>query len=172
MNQRGQSLLEMVITIGVAVVIIVALTITTVKGLQSGQFAQNQVQAAKLAQEGLERMRSFRENDVPVRLGGVDYSWSASASQTIWGVNFDPGACAGFGGSNCYFQFLNCPGPSCYAQGIIASTEGEVIPGTIFRRKIMIEDYSVDNKKITSIVTWSDTSGKHESKVVTVLSNY
>ncbi len=167
-TQLGQSLLEVTITLGIAVSLILALTITTLQGLQSSQFSQNQVQATKLAQEGLERVRFLRNANIPVTLGGSDYNWYGNPP-LIWDWDFQTYQpiidC-----NQCRFQFDSCSEGVCQLEPFSGS--GEKIADSPFTREIRIEDSDSNQKKITSRVSWTDVSGTHESKLITVLSNH
>lgn len=61
--QNGQSLLEALIGLGVAVVIASAITIAVISSLSNAQFTKNQGLAAQYAQEGIETVRKIRTTD-------------------------------------------------------------------------------------------------------------
>jgi hypothetical protein len=61
--EAGQTLLEIVVMIGVILVIVSGLTITVVNGLKNSQLSQNQAQATKLAQEGIEKVKTIKANN-------------------------------------------------------------------------------------------------------------
>jgi len=65
---NGQSLIEVAIAVGVAVIIIGALVSLAVSATHSSRFARDHTQAAKLANEGLENVRRVRDSSA---------SWSA-----------------------------------------------------------------------------------------------
>lgn len=167
-SDLGQSLLEVTITLGIAVSLILALTVITLQGLQSSQFSQNQVQATKLAQEGLERVRFLRNANIPVTVGVSDFNWYGTPP-LIWDWDFQTYQplidC-----NNCRFQFDSCTEGVCSLQAF--SGQGEKIPNSPFTREIRIEDSDTNQKKITARVSWTDISGVHESKLITILSNH
>ena len=177
-REKGQSLLEVTITLGIALVLIIALTITTIQGLQTSQLSQNQIQATKFAQEGLERVRILRNNNIVVPIGTNSCSWYADSSNTplIWSSSE---ICS------CPPPPPNTPPPCTFKYDVTPDNKGiyhlldtpnlvssvdEVIG--IFKRKILIEDIDANRKKFTSVVTWIDQSGSHESHLETILSNY
>src|SRR5438105_921832 len=82
--ESGQSLLEITLTLGIAALVISAIAITTIVGLQNSEYSQNQIQATKLAQEGLEAIRSMRDNDTPVTYSATLYCWNDSDTSKIW----------------------------------------------------------------------------------------
>lgn len=176
-KERGQSLLEVTIAIGVAVLIVTAITIVTVNGLRNSQFAQNQTQATKLAQDGLEQVKAVRDRDGIVTIGSSTASWS---SQNWSGC-----------GSGCTFslgridsQSLCAASSNFNATACLLSSDSskpQPIPSTIFYSLITILDCSsssspppecgANQKKITSEVSWSDFSGSHQSYLETILAN-
>ncbi len=161
LDKRGQTLIEVIVVITIGILVIGALVFATIAGLRNSQFAKNQVQATKLAQEGLERMRTLRDRDnvgsISSSLPGVDQFsdlWSVSLGCQV-AIN------------NCYFYFN--PSGSILINGTSVNFE-DIQPGN-FRRQIQIEDYGdgTQQKKVTSIVQWNDFSGDHESRLTTIL---
>lgn len=72
-HKNGQSLIEVLFALGIAVVIIVALVSVTIGSLRNAQFAQNQVLATKYANEGMEKIRAYRDqNDWTIFTGGCN----------------------------------------------------------------------------------------------------
>ena len=61
-SHKGQSLLELVVSVGLLVVVVTALAVTMINGLRNSQFSQNQSQATKLAQEGLDGVKNVKVN--------------------------------------------------------------------------------------------------------------
>lgn len=59
---RGQTLVEMVFALGVAVLVIVALVAATTVAVRNAQFAKSQSLAAKYAVEGMEYLRFLRDS--------------------------------------------------------------------------------------------------------------
>ena len=66
-SEAGQSLIELIVVTAVAVIVVGALTFATIASLRNAAFAKNQSQATKLAQDGLERMRSLRDRDSDIQ---------------------------------------------------------------------------------------------------------
>lgn len=155
LNLRGNSLIEVVIAATVGILVVTALTFATIFSLRNATFAKSSAQATKLAQEGIEKVRTLRDRD-----GVVYYSGSPSASKfsDFWAITF---SCSGF--VNCYFYF-NSSGT--FQGGSITIFEN-IQPN--FKRQFRIEDTGTEQKKVTSLVQWADFSGTHESKLVTYL---
>jgi hypothetical protein len=199
-NNRGQTLLEIAVMMGVILIVVGGLTITVINGLKNSQFSQNQIQATKLAQEGLEKVKLISENNwqvcnnTPVALQYWDDIWNndhlfGTRTPVSDGYNVactDPN-------SKCAFK-LNPPsyGASVACNSIVAGanppaagsiwmtstlpTSPEIIANTPFTRLIYIEDYydsanhqEYTQKKVTSEVTWQDSSGAHASSLVTII---
>jgi type II secretory pathway pseudopilin PulG len=59
--QQGQSLIEIVVAIGVIVLILVALISAVTTGLRNAEFARNKGQATKYAQQVIEWLRTQRD---------------------------------------------------------------------------------------------------------------
>lgn len=163
-NQQGQALLELTIATGLALMVVTALTITTIIGLRNSQFAQNQLQATKLAQEGLEIVRTIRDRDYTVCLE-IDnvYKWSDLRNKNFSTprslvIEKNVSSCPLGAGINTSPLWLK-------------STPTPEIIGN-FKREIFIQGNSSLNKniQITSRVSWTDFSGTHKSELVTKLS--
>ena len=58
-NQKGQTLIEAVVALGIAVAIISAITSLVITSLNATTFSKNQSQASEYAQQGLESIRSL-----------------------------------------------------------------------------------------------------------------
>ena len=59
-KNQGQSLVEMVIAIGVVLIVIVALVAVTTISVRNASFSRNQVLATRYAQEAIEKIREYR----------------------------------------------------------------------------------------------------------------
>lgn len=156
LSNKGQTLLELVVVVAVSVLIIGALVFATISSLRNAQFSKNQSQVTKLAQEGIEKVRSLRDRNGAVYYTRDD-STQTSNFNDLWSITF---RCP----TNCYFSYI---------AGILtggASTSFEPIPPS-FQRQFQIEDEGdgTTQKKFTSIVKWTDFSGIHESKLTTLL---
>lgn len=181
LTEKGQTLMELVVVVAVIVVVVGALVFATIASLRNANFAKNQAQATKLAQEGIERVRSGRDrNECINNLSSVN-SWNGSSANTvcigafaIWDYQID-GPSGRCGNPNatppvyCYFNVTD-KGVLNYltASSDIPSTADTI---SIFKRVIILSDdanYGVQ-KKVTSIVRWIDFSGSHDSKLTTIL---
>ncbi|TSC87428.1 MAG: Uncharacterized protein G01um10147_605 [Microgenomates group bacterium Gr01-1014_7] len=155
-NQKGQTLLELIVVMSVAVMVVGALVFATISSLRNAQFAKNQAQATKLAQDGLEKVRSLRDRDTE---GSVSYQSTTSKFSDLWPIPFTCGA-----GGNCYFHFNSSE------TIFIGENSSQSIPP--FQRQFLIEDENgsgMTQKRVTSVVKWTDFSGTHESRLTTIL---
>lgn len=196
-SEKGQSLLELVVVIGVVVIVVGALVFATIASLRNASFSRNQAQATKLAQEGLEWVRLGRDRNSNISnipstsvvswngTGNNDAIWNYHISGSTQGVNCDYELANPPTSNQCYFKIS----PDGSLRNIIATTtfptdNAEPIPTppatAVFKRAITLSDdlnddkiFNNDNwqnaKKATSIVTWTDFSGSHESRLTTIL---
>lgn len=169
---RGQSLLEVTISIGISVIVLTALTIVTISGLKNSQFSQNQEIATKLAQAWMDKVRTVRDRDGMVCNPNVYYHWNALWSNTC-----------NSGSTTCYNFTLNDNTPSCVgtpssynpsAPWLLSEPSNYSVPDSQypqFQKQILIEDFGGDptQKKVTVTVGWTDLSGAHQSQLVTIL---
>lgn len=153
LNEKGQTILEVVVVIAVVLIVAGALVFATVFSLRNSNFAKSQTQATKLAQEGLEEVRTQRDrNGTITGIFGVN-NWN---DDSFWTVNKITSTCP----SLCYFIIRG--------SGLV--TSGAEQFGQ-FHRAIILEDEGdgTTAKKITAIVQWTDATGSHESRLSTVL---
>lgn len=175
MNHRGQTLIELVISIALILIIITGVTILTVKGLQNSQFSRNQVQATKLAQEGIEKMRTIRDNSFTI------CGWAGNATQPppngLWGAGCPSG---------CRYLIKQTVGTCNNTDTTVlwinytpstSTTDTINVSGVDFKRSVVVTDTTdltgtstAFVKNIDVVVTWTDSSGTHDSKVSTQLS--
>lgn len=165
-SEKGQTLLEVVVVIAVAVIIVGALVFATISSLRNSATAKNQAQATKLAQEGIEKVRAGRDRGSSI--GGSFPGGSSWLDLVLWSTNISSAICNS--GNNCYFKldssgnlfYLNVPSPT-------PPSGGESI-GNFIRYIIISDDADFGKWKIaTSLVIWSDFAGQHESRITTIL---
>lgn len=176
-NESGQSLIEIVVALTVGILVVVALVFATIFSLRNASFAKNSAQATKLAQEGIERVRTGRDRNA--RINGLGLPSSADCpSVTSWNdVTGSIWSCKIYltcgSGGNCYFKFhTTSPSDLDY----LTTTPNfpaisEAIPPA-FQRVIILSDDSVNSgnqKTVTAIVRWIDATGPHDSRLTTIL---
>jgi hypothetical protein len=165
-DKKGQSLLEVTISLGLLVVVLFALAVVTINALRNSQLAKNQSQATKLAQESVDLVRTIRNKNCPLTMDGISYYWYTTGASPspplVWDsvlTNIN---------TKKFRATLNADG-SC---GEITDINGEEkdINGT-FTRVITITQVSPKLISLTANVSWEDISGDHNSQLVTILSN-
>ncbi|MEK7617290.1 MAG: hypothetical protein AAB414_04490 [Patescibacteria group bacterium] len=177
-REGGQTLLELILVITVIIFVVGALVFATISSLRNASFAQNQAQATKLAQEGIERVRTGRDRNQCINNltagGKTPMSWNGdnpncTSTDSFWSTAIN-GNCGDNTTTFCYFKVDD--------QGVltnIGTGDGQTVPsgGDVsnppFKRAVIISDDSTTSKTITVIVTWIDFSGNHSSKLTTVL---
>lgn len=85
-GEAGQTLIELVIVVTVLVLIIGALVSATIASLRNAQFGSNQTQATKLAQEGIEKLRSSRDRNKSFVNFGTVTSWNGVGTSLCSGT--------------------------------------------------------------------------------------
>lgn len=61
-EEKGQSLVEMLLAISVIIIVILALIGITTASVRNASFARNQALATKYAEEGVEKVRVYRDS--------------------------------------------------------------------------------------------------------------
>ena len=146
----GQSLIEVVVSVGVAVLLAVSLITTSLITQKSSRSARNNSQATKLVQQTLEQLRVYRDRNGFTALPSVPPPTQAcftldtpDSSPTTWSL--DPA--------------VNC-------------TVLETIPldNTNFMRKIEFLNDGVEKRLITVTVSWDESGQTRSVKSQTFLS--
>ncbi len=176
---KGQTLLELVVGLGILLVVLGAAAISTTQGLRNSQFSKNQAQATKLAQENMEIVRTIKNSNLGVCLSGQGTT-SCLTWEGIWTNNFgNLPACAN-PTATCTFEIRNntCTlaaggtKPIC----LVYKNTPAVLSGGIFSYQVYIENEDLAlpliQKRVTSRVFWTDSTGQHSSDLVTVFSRY
>ncbi len=168
-SSKGQSLLEVIVVVAVGVVVVSSLVFATIASLRNAQFAQNQNKATKLAQEGIEGVRSARNRSGVIKgLFTADVTWEDAR---FWQPTSIVGTCA----SPCYFRLVNSYELNWLSAGSSDSklpVNAEVLDTQFKRAVILADDGNLANsKKVTVVVTWTDFAGDHESRLSTILRN-
>lgn len=162
-KEIGQTLLEVVVVIAVGTIVVGALVLATIASLRNAQFSKNQVQATKLAQEAIEKVKSDRDRNRGisgfVMNGAPVVDWQDS---DLWNKQITNDCAA-----PCYFKII-----SSGINWIASLSGGEPLNNGQFIRVVVLSDDPssyTSEKKITAIVSWTDFSGSHESRLTTVL---
>lgn len=176
---KGQTLLELVVGMSLIAVVIGALAITTTYSLRNTQFSKNQAQATQFAQENLEKVRTIKSANYGICLNGQDPLVNCFAWEDIW-IKNDFGnlpACDDLPAPTCTFELRDngCTvvtgdtRPLCLVYKATPSSFSGVSGN--FTYQIYIEnEVPNEQKRVTSKVFWTDTTGQHSSDLVTVFS--
>lgn len=136
-------MVELLIALGIAVLIIIALIQSVVMSMKNSQFAKNQNLATRYSQEGIEKIRSVR--DV---LG-----W-----QVFYTTYNGTSKCLGTGDSSTWVDKL---------------TGCAVNIDNLFTRDVSFSDSGGGSQlSIVVTTSWTDNSGSHKSEQRTYLSKW
>lgn len=141
-RESGQSLVEAMIALGVAVIVIVALVNLSLVALRSSTVAQNQLTAKNLANQGLEVVRSLR-----------DSGWGNLPEPPIAGP---------------YYLNPEKTGFATDVEQIDKETTEKFFTREIYVSNIGDDQ----KKQITCVVKWTDSSGDQQVAVSTYLTNW
>ena len=187
-SERGQNLIELLIVVSVLVFVVGALVFATIASLRNAQLAKNQIQATKLAQAGIERVRAARDrNEVVSILPSAVQSWDGDGSlgSSLWDYQIYSGC--GNNNLSCYLKFSTSLGGGLIwisTSSTFPSSGAESLSSDQFKRAVILADRAtcttsgitvIDcykrEKEATVVVTWTDFSGPHQSRITTILRN-
>jgi type II secretory pathway pseudopilin PulG len=149
-SQKGQSLFEVVLALGVITAITVGIVSLTVNAMRNAAFSKNKTLAGRYAQEATEWLRSERDydfdafvNHVP-GISSVTYCLPSLPANHIWPAS---GACS----------------------------SSNYISGTTLLRKVVLTKTTPSGKTIIEadvVVYWNDAQGYHEVRSATLFSDW
>ena len=166
-KESGQSLIEVLVVLAVAIIIMVALVIVILTGLKNSQLAQSQIKATKYAQDALEQIAVMRDRNSIIKIAGVSPDPQFS---TLFGSKLSDPPCTTVNIKVlCYFVLDTTKTPPLQQTADPLQFNRDLKDGGL-SRQIFFEDGLDDNeKKVTVKVMWADTSGVHESNLQTYL---
>ncbi len=143
LTNRGQTLIEIIIAIAVAVLVIAAIAQVATVGSRNATYSQTRTKASEYAQEATEWLRSQR-----------DKNWNVFANHDLtYCINTLPadiGTLPATGTGTCGASYLD----------------------VIFQRTMRFEYISPNQRNITVAVSWTDSKGLHSVSVQTTLTNW
>lgn len=158
-TESGQSLLEVLTALGVAAIVVVALSVLAVSSLRNAQHARAQAEATKFVNEGIEQVRTVRDQQ----------GWNTFSTFSVTPPN------------NCYS--VNTSSTPWILQGETCGTP-PIVGSTQFTREIQLEDASIDvvssgclsppcpGRRVTVTVSWTDSFGPNTSQAATILTQW
>lgn len=155
LKQKGQTLIEITIAAGLTIAVIAAIAITSITSLKNNDFARNQLQATRLSQEGLEKVRSIKNRNLIVCLTDPtlkQFRWESLYSEPTFTSKKE-------------FTLQN---PGCVLKQSL-TPDLSPSPNSQFTRHLYLEKMNSNEIKLTSEVLWNDSSGTHRSELVTIL---
>ena len=151
--ESGQSLVEVVVAVGLILTAVVALLSLATASMKSSGFGVTKAQATKLANEEIELVRAYRDSQMY-----WSYFWAD--------VVTDASNCTTGGSRRCC---INDSG----ALLTVTKTEETILP---FTRYFNVEDISVgganNRLRVVVRVEWVDQSGDHEVKIDAILADW
>lgn len=140
--ESGQSLVEAMIALGVAVIVIVALVNLSLVSLRSSTVAQNQLTAKNLANQGLETVRSLRDQD-----------WANLPATS----------------TNPYYLNSDKTG---LVDSPVEKIDKEATADFFTRKIFVADVGDDQKKQVTCVVEWDDSTGQQQVAVSTYLTNW
>lgn len=171
-SQRGFSLLETVVALGILVVGIGGAVGLVSQSLANISAIKNKAIAANLAQEGIEVVRNFRDEnwlkDCDWRTGG-----SCGSGQAGIDLNVDGDYRVQYNGTSLIAYAvtplqLNSSGYYGY-NGQFSFSGGQ---DTVFKRKISISTISVNQIKVVATIDWAERGGTRSMVIEDRLYNW
>lgn len=135
-RNNGQSLFELIMSIGVSALIIVAVVALVNNAIQNAAFSKNETQASKYAQAATEWLRGQRDNRIDTFIANSASSWCLTDPQ-LNDTSWDQGS---------------------------ACLNTDFILDTIFVRQVDFTTTTESGKKIIKAVVtvnWKDSKGTH-----------
>ncbi len=156
-RKKGQSLIEVVLSIGVLAIVITALTILSTFTLKTSKSSTSRSEAVKLANAGIEAVRYVRDAE-ECGLDVFAKDFTSTTQKVCYTINVTSGALCG-----ALDKDVNCDGNTFESSG------------QEYNRKIEISKYdgkSVDDIiLVKSIVTWQESVGEKKVVLTSVLAD-
>jgi len=181
--QLGQSMIELIATIAIGTVLILALVALSVRSNSASDFSKAQSQAAGLASEGLEIINSIKassESDT-IRYSSSSCSSGVGPSMNWLGLfAYDIIYCPTYGRPGRLYTPTDLMRPCSAANTWCLDLSGTgmepiTLEGRVFYRTVYVADSSGVSscdpsstdysfiKQFTVVVSWTDSSGSHNS---------
>lgn len=164
LSEKGQTIMEIIFAMGLAAVVLVVLVSTITAALRDARVAKNQSLAAKYAQEGLEALRTIRQNNF-ADLNTYKTDCNKTASAYLYQVSSEWRLRAGP-----YDQFVNQTSNGVFARVVY------VVPvyrnaGNITGCGDVGSTIDTNSYQVYVQINWKESSGDQKTEVSTVLTN-
>jgi len=164
--KKGFTLLEVIISISVLTMAVGGTYALISQTLRAASLANSRLVAAHLAQEGVEIVRNFRDNNWLT----PGSSWKEGLVNGGYEVDYNDAFLTPFVGEgrNLYIEYIDS------ANGFYAYLDSPELGGTQtkFKRKITIAEDGDDKIDVIVRVFWQERGGNYEIKVVENLYNW
>lgn len=151
-EEKGQSLIEVLIALAVVLIVLVALVSAVTVSVQSSDYSRKKAQASAYANQGMENIRVYRDSNWASFLGLANGTYGLAGS-------VPSGGCPGL--ANLASVFIRC-----------VSLERSLIqspPADGDLNGDGIDDYKV---KVRVTVSWTDSKGTHTSDLVSYFTQW
>ena len=142
-NQKGQSLFEVVLALGVVTAITVGIVALTANAIKNASFSKNKTLAGKYSQEGTEWLRSERDTDFTI--------FSQNAQTPLW----------------CFASLSWTQPGTCASGNPISGTQ--LFRDATFSTNLVSGKTVID---ASVRVYWTDSQGAHEVRSATSFSDW
>ncbi len=144
----GQSLVEVIVSVGIAVILAIALISAGLISNKTARSARNNTEATKLAEQYIEQIRVFRDRR------GYTSAFTSISNDT------------------CYIlQIPNSNDPSTWSLITSGCPETFLSGAVNYSRSLLFKDgASANTKLVTATITWQDSGGTQTVSSQTILS--
>ena len=165
--KKGFTLLEVIISISVLTVAVGGTYALISQTMRAASLANSKLIAAYLAQEGVEIVRNFRDNNWLNQRINPGLSWKAGLGAGEYEADYNDAALVSFAAEGRYLYIDS-------ANGFYAYLDSPELGGTQtkFKRKITIAEDGDDKIDVIVRVFWQERGGNYEIKVVENLYNW
>lgn len=132
MNEKGQTILEALVALGVGVIIVSAITVAVITAVRNADFSKNQNLATQFAQQGMDIVRQISESNWSTFSQNDVGTWCLAQDYTELNVS-----------SPCSKNIKDSNGNLYFIRQITVKSNGNCINGAY---------------QVTSSVSWSDGS--------------
>ena len=163
-KNKGFTLLELIVTIGVITVGILGAFTVCISIINYTSLSSSRLTATYLAQEGIETVRNIRDTNLVKQESGLSTPWDDGLGANNWEADYND--------SNLYL----CSSPCNFDDLNFLKIDGGFYnydsgTNTKFKRKITIDDSGTDFINVSVSVEW-EYKGNHEVTVQENLYNW